>query len=80
MKNLIYIYEQYPDSEIVKLMKTRFIEINEKATGFLIKNIFHGNSNKENSLSEKNDEKYVGPRKQSTLMWSLVNSDKGDDK
>ena len=80
MKNLIYIYEQYPNSEIIGLMKTRFIEINEKATGFLFKNIIHGDLKKENSLSAKEDEKYVGFKKQSTLLWSLVNSDKEDDK
>ncbi|KAL1808566.1 hypothetical protein ACET3Z_025556 [Daucus carota] len=60
-------------------MKTRFIEINEKATGFLFKNIIHGDLKKENSLSAKEDEKYVGFKKQSTLLWSLVNSDKEDD-
>ena len=71
---MLYFYEQYPESDYIDTMKEKFVKINEKATGFLFKNIVHGGLKKTIASAVKLDESAVKANKQSTNLWNLVNS------
>lgn len=77
MRNLLYIYEQYPDSEVIDSMKRKFIKINEKATSFwfrkLVQDGLKSSSSKSPLAVEKNN------KNQTSIMWILVNSDKENE-
>uniref|UniRef100_A0A164Y8A6 Ubiquitin-like protease family profile domain-containing protein n=1 Tax=Daucus carota subsp. sativus TaxID=79200 RepID=A0A164Y8A6_DAUCS len=79
MRNLLYIYEQYPGSDSIDVMKNKFVKINEKATCFLYKNLVRGLLN-ETKTSSGDLEPFNGKfKKQSTILWDIVNSEQHDD-
>ncbi|KAL1816294.1 hypothetical protein ACET3Z_018868 [Daucus carota] len=79
MRNLLYIYEQYPGSDSIDVMKNKFVKINEKATCFLYKNLVRGLLN-ETKTSSGDLEPFNGKfKKQPTILWDIVNSEQHDD-